>query len=117
MNGIVYGQFSTRDNKIEKDSIFYTDKQDARCLQCLDNEVKKDTILNAQKRNIERLKESLKIKNEEVLYFKKELEVETKISKDLSLDLSDCLKSKKRGVIISFSVGLVGGIVFMSLVK
>lgn len=47
--GTVYAQSSTLDSlKCDSLGIFYTDKQDKRCLECLINEPKKDSLISLQ---------------------------------------------------------------------
>ena len=80
----VYGQFITRDTT----GIFYTDKQDMRCLECLVNAPKKDSIISTQYNFIQ---------------FQ-----DTTIVK-MNLDLVELQRKSKRNLKVGLAVGGVTG--------
>lgn len=87
--GIVFGQSSIQDS-----CICYTDKQDKRCLECLINAPKKDSIINLQNEHISILNKKLNKSYREILDRQEKLK-----------------RTRVLGPIIGGSI--VGGIVFL----
>ena len=94
ITAIAYGQPSTPRDTCT--GIHYTDAQDMRCLECLVNAPKKDSI---------------------VLEQKKFIEYQEGVIKEAWKDRDKAKKKKKNSTIIGASIGAGGGIVLGILIR
>lgn len=100
---IAYGQSLTPDS-----CIYYTPEQDIRCLKCLINEPKKDSIIVKQSAIIQNLKKEVvnyteQINTLDTLVAQKNNQINT-----VSLKLEKVKKRNKTNLISGLSIGSIG---------
>jgi len=105
-NGTVYGQSSTPCDSC----VCYTDAQDTKCILCLLDAPKKDTIIQAQHRLITH-RDSI------IVGLDRSVEILTESNERkgaqlaaLSIDLGKCRKRRNRLLVVGIGGGLLGGL-------